>query len=330
MEQHGVVLVAARRSHRSPTSTCSIASACSSSAARAARARLPGAEDRARAHHDAARPRTSSRAAPAERRRHDHAAAPAVIAQRALRRRPAAALYCLPMLKREAHRAGAGRGGDVGQPEVLPRHRLARRMRGTPRKTRAAAPAAIPRRSRSSSTPRRSSRRRARPARRLREPLSARTFYGLPRNARHSDAQARAAGPLPADVSVRRAIALVPLRAGETACLARPKRRTVATRRRRVEPRRRRCYPSGPKPARPSLPGQPRRRGKSGLRRAGCRVTPGRYKSPLARRMKARNRATETSRPVRVTPWQAGETRQPPSGATPSRRTSTLLAVVRG
>ncbi len=40
-------------------------------------------------------------------------------------------------------------------------------------------------------------------------------------------------------------------------------------------------------------------RGKSGLRRAGCRVTPGRYKSPLARPMKARNRATETSRLVR-------------------------------
>ena len=37
-------------------------------------------------------------------------------------------------------------------------------------------------------------------------------------------------------------------------------------------------------------------RGKSGLRRAGCRVTPGRHKSPLARPTKARNRATETSR----------------------------------
>ena len=36
--------------------------------------------------------------------------------------------------------------------------------------------------------------------------------------------------------------------------------------------------------------------GKSGLRRAGCRVMPGRDKSPLARMTKARNRATETSR----------------------------------
>ncbi len=33
-------------------------------------------------------------------------------------------LYCLPVLKREHHRHGAGRGGDVGQSEVLPRHRF--------------------------------------------------------------------------------------------------------------------------------------------------------------------------------------------------------------
>ena len=44
--------------------------------------------------------------------------------------------------------------------------------------------------------------------------------------------------------------------------------------------------------------------GKSGLRRAGCRVTPGRNKSPLARLTKARNRATETSR--RGSGYQAG------------------------
>jgi hypothetical protein len=90
-----------------------------------------------------------------------------------------------------------------------------------------------------------------------------------------------------------------------------------------------RCYPNHPKPARPSLlrgpgvSGVPRRRGKSGLRRAGCRVTPGRSSPPRKRQAKARNRATETSR-RRVPP--AGETRQPPSGATPSRRTTTLLA----
>ena len=68
-------------------------------------------------------------------------------------------------------------------------------------------------------------------------------------------------------------------------------------------------------------------RGKSGLRRAGCWVTPRRYK-PFARAAtKARNRATETSRAVLVhTGNGAGETRQPPSGATPSKRTTTLLA----
>ena len=31
--------------------------------------------------------------------------------------------YCLPVLKREVHRAGAGRGGDERQPQVLPGHR---------------------------------------------------------------------------------------------------------------------------------------------------------------------------------------------------------------
>ena len=44
-----------------------------------------------------------------------------------------------------------------------------------------------------------------------------------------------------------------------------------------------RCYPTGPKPARPSPPGQPGG-GKSGLRRAGCWVTPRRYKPPRERR----------------------------------------------
>src|SRR4029078_1767936 len=65
-----------------------------------------------------------------------------------------------------------------------------------------------------------------------------------------------------------------------------------------------------------------RGRGKSGLHRAGCRVTPGRNSRGLAADVKARNRATETIRFLR----EAGETRQPPSGATPNRRTTTLLA----
>src|SRR6266513_2798881 len=71
--------------------------------------------------------------------------------------------------------------------------------------------------------------------------------------------------------------------------------------------------------ARQSLANVSPARGKSGLHRAGCWVTP--------RRRKATKRATETSRDgwsirLRV----AGETRQPPSGATSNRRTTTWLA----
>src|SRR6266853_4049169 len=76
---------------------------------------------------------------------------------------------------------------------------------------------------------------------------------------------------------------------------------------------------SPPKLARQSLANVSAARGKSGLRRAGCWVTP--------RRRKATKRATETSRDgwsirLRV----AGETRQPPPGATSNRRTTTWLA----
>src|SRR5438128_6637646 len=82
---------------------------------------------------------------------------------------------------------------------------------------------------------------------------------------------------------------------------------------------RRDAVKSPPKLARQSLANVSAARGKSGLRRAGCWVTP--------RRRKATNRATETSRDewlirLRV----AGETRQPPPGATSNRRTTTWLA----
>src|SRR3569623_3785066 len=53
-------------------------------------------------------------------------------------------------------------------------------------------------------------------------------------------------------------------------------------------------------------------RGKSGLHRAGCRLTAG--------RREARNRATETS------VFSYGETRYPPSGATPNRQAMKRLA----
>src|SRR5260221_6820173 len=82
---------------------------------------------------------------------------------------------------------------------------------------------------------------------------------------------------------------------------------------------RRNAVKSPPKLARQSLANVLAARGKSGLHRAGCWVTP--------RRRKATKRATETSRDgwsirLRV----AGETRQPPPGATSNRRTTTWLA----
>jgi hypothetical protein len=67
--------------------------------------------------------------------------------------------------------------------------------------------------------------------------------------------------------------------------------------------------------ARQSLYGFPCR-GKSGLHRAGCRLTTG--------RREARNRATETS------VLSYGETRQPPSGARPNREAMVWLAPLPG
>ena len=107
-----------------PTSTCSTARRCSSTAQlQPAAARLPGAEDRARAHHDARGARSTSPSAGA------HTAA-TITAHHLLYNRNAIFIggirphyYCLPVLKREAHRAGAGRGGDLGQRPLLPRHR---------------------------------------------------------------------------------------------------------------------------------------------------------------------------------------------------------------
>src|SRR5213083_374857 len=100
---------------------------------------------------------------------------------------------------------------------------------------------------------------------------------------------------------------------------------------------------SPPKLARQSLANVSAARGKSGLHRAGCWVTP--------RRRKATNRATETSlvgldvarerhvkvsfprqgtgrrtRPLLKRSDNKGETRQPPPGATSNRRTTTWLA----
>ena len=64
------------------------------------------------------------RATRRQRRRDDHAAAPALVAQRAVRRRAAAALLLPAGAEARGASRGARRRRDVGQPEVLPRHRL--------------------------------------------------------------------------------------------------------------------------------------------------------------------------------------------------------------
>ena len=118
-----------------------------------------------------------------QRRRDDHAAASPVVAQRTLRRRPAAAflLHARPEARIAPPRARASR--DVGQPQVLPRHRLRAACPPGRRRAHAAAPAATRRPSRCRSMPKRSKR----PARSTGLQAFASEFgadfYGLPRNA---------------------------------------------------------------------------------------------------------------------------------------------------
>ena len=165
-----------------------------------------------------------------------------------------------------------------------------RRTRGTPRRAPAAAPAAIRRRSRSSST------------REVFEDAGAldrleafasfhgADFYGLPRNADTITLE-REPWTVPAEYPFGGEARRAALRRRDAALARSPSRetrfarcvltsqsevsQTVAVRRRKAE--------AG--------------RGKSGLRRAGCWVTPRRYKSSARAATKARNRATETSRP---------------------------------
>ena len=107
-----------------PTSTCSTASVCSSIRCSQRIVRdFPGLKvvlEHITTREAAAFVRECS----VQHRRHDHAAAPPVVAQRALRRRLAPALL-LPA-DPEARNAPAGAGGrrDIGQPAVLPRHGL--------------------------------------------------------------------------------------------------------------------------------------------------------------------------------------------------------------
>ena len=133
---------------------------------------------------------------------------------------------------------------------------------------------------------------RARPARGLREPLR-RRLLRIAAQRRTGDAGARAVERA-GRVSVRRRIASCRCAPAKTMRLARCKRDQPERRSRDL----RECVESYAVRSQPDrrCPRATGGRGKSGLRRAGCRVTPGRNKSPLARPMKARNRATETSR----------------------------------
>ena len=202
-------------------------------------------------------------------------------------------LYCLPDPEaRDASPARSSRRRPSRQPEVLPRHRFrAARAAHEGERLRLRRLLLGARRARAVRRGVRG-RRRARPARGLREPLR-RGFLRAAAQRRQSDARRASRGPCRPNIRSA-SDAVVPLRAGETV-LWRVGRRCRPVPAPGAGNLAARCYPSvrsQPDRRRPVQPGG----GKSGLRRAGCRVTPGRNKSPLARMTKARNRATETSR----------------------------------
>ena len=211
--------------------------------------------------------------------------------------------FCLPVLKRESHRQALVAAATSGSPEVLPRHRQraacaahqGERLR-LRRMLFGAGGARVLRRGVRG-------RRRARSARGLRELLRRRLLRPAAPH-RHRHAGARDLDPA-GRVSVRRAFDRAPRRrrgaplaAGGLTGARFPTAVAAAPRNPSAAAGVRGWYPSAAKSAGSSLP-RSRGGGKSGLRRAGCRVTPGRHTSPLARPTKARNRATETSRPDR-------------------------------
>ena len=89
-------------------------------------------------------------------RRHDHAAASALFEERALRRRPAPASLLPARPQARTASAGARGRGDAAATRSSFSAPIPPRTRSTRRRTRAAARAATPRRSRSRCTPRRS------------------------------------------------------------------------------------------------------------------------------------------------------------------------------
>ena len=206
-----------------------------------------------------------------------------LFAQRAVRGRAAAASVLPAGAEARDASAGARRRRDVGQARSSFSAPTRRRMRGRQgerlRLRRllfgAGRAAAVCRSVRG--------RRRARPPRRLRE----RARPGVLRLAAQRRDRSRwcaNAWRVP-DTLPFGDETIVPLRAGANAALARRATTSSAPIMASRSQPDRRC------PAR-----QLRGRGKSGLHRAGCRVTPGRRSRDLAASAKARNRATETSR----------------------------------
>ena len=145
--------VAARRSHRSPTSTCSIASACSSSAS-SRRSCAISPRCKIVLEHITTRggrrrsSRGAARTSPPRSRRSTCVYSRNALFAGGLRPH----LYCLPVLKRETHRQALVAAATSGSPKFFLGTDSRAACARTPRKTRAAAPAATPRRSRSSST----------------------------------------------------------------------------------------------------------------------------------------------------------------------------------
>ncbi len=142
-------------------------------------------------------------------------ASPAAQPQRDFRRRHSAAPLLPAGAEAREPSSGAGRGGDLGQPEILSRHRFGAARRRAPRRPPAAAPAATPRTPASNCMPR-SSRRPARWTGWKASPVFiGADFYGLPRNTEKITLR-REAMTIPASLDYVDGDRLVPLRAGET------------------------------------------------------------------------------------------------------------------
>ncbi len=182
--------VAARRGHRRRRRRLRSRARVRRALARGDRARFPGPQGRARAHHDRARPRPFVAAAPAR-------VAATITPQHLLYSRNALFaggirphFYCLPVLKRETHRQALVAAATSGSPKFFLGTDSAPHARHT--KENACGCAGCYTAPRGAGALRRGvrGRRRARPARGLREPLRRRLLRPAAQR-RHGDAQAR-------------------------------------------------------------------------------------------------------------------------------------------